>query len=67
AGPFPPGVAAAIAGGLDAFFTRWRTHTCNRKRLHTLFSLLQRAETGVVSPCTSAIETIAAQQLSTIS
>ncbi|HIH2722867.1 TPA: hypothetical protein ACYLK8_007367, partial [Burkholderia cenocepacia] len=58
---------AAHSRGVDACLTRRRACTCNRKRLHTLISLLQRAETGGLPPCASAIETIAPQQLSTIS
>ncbi|WP_430500378.1 hypothetical protein, partial [Burkholderia sp. BCCCDS09] len=65
--PFATPESAAHSCGVNARLIRRRARHCNRKRLHTLVSLLQQAERGDLPTCASTIETIAAQQLSTIS
>ncbi|WP_152036670.1 hypothetical protein [Burkholderia pyrrocinia] len=64
---FATTLSAAHSRGVDAFFACRHVRCCNRKRLQALVSVLQRAETGCLLQYASAIETIAPQQLSTIS
>ncbi|TDA42791.1 hypothetical protein [Burkholderia pyrrocinia] len=60
-------LSAVHSRGVDAFLVRRRVRSCNGKRLQALISLLQPAETARLPQCASSIETIAPQQLSTIS